>query len=83
MASATERKQKTPNRRRLKQAGAQVKPGDTARFEIERDDEPWKVEVPAILKWAFGKNRQAKKAFEKLSHEAQRVRGLDKLCETT
>lgn len=49
------------------QAGAQVKPGDTARFEIERDDEPREVVVPAILKRAFGKNRQAKKAFEKLS----------------
>ena len=50
------------------QTGAKVKPGDTAKFVIQRDDQPREVEIPPALKTALGKNPAAKAAFGALSY---------------
>jgi hypothetical protein len=50
------------------QAGAKVKPGDLARFVMQRDDKPRTVSLPPALKQALAAKPKAKAAFEKLSH---------------
>ncbi len=58
------------------QAGAHVQPGDTARFVIERDDQPREATLPLALKRALSRNRAAKAAFAKLSFTAQKEYAL-------
>jgi len=58
------------------QAGAKVKPGDTAHFVIERDHEPREVELPAVLARTLARNRAAKAAFEKQSYTTRKEQAL-------
>ena len=53
---------------RQMQAGAKVKPGDTAQFVMQRDDQPRTVTVPPALKEALAKNPEAQAVFEELSY---------------
>ena len=54
------------------QAGAKVKSGDTARFVMQRDDQPRTVAVPPVLKKALAAKPKAKAAFDKLSYSHQK-----------
>jgi hypothetical protein len=49
------------------QAGAKVKPGDIARFVMQRDDRPRTVALPPALKKALAPQPKAKAAFKSLS----------------
>jgi len=50
------------------QAGAKVKPGDSAHFVLQRDLRPRIVTLPPALKKALAANSQARAIFEKLSY---------------
>lgn len=50
------------------QAGAKVKPGDTARFVLRRDDKPRTVAVPPALRKALAARPKAKAVFNQLSY---------------
>jgi len=54
------------------QAGAKAAPGDTVSVTMQLDKEERTVELPADLKKAFGKNKQAKAAFDDLSFTHRR-----------
>jgi len=58
------------------QAGAKVKPGDTAHFIIERDDKPRTVTLPTALKKALAKEPKAKEIFDKLSYSHRKEYAL-------
>ena len=59
--------------------GAGAKGGDTVSVVMEIDTEPRVVEVPADLKKALAKNKDAKAAFDKLSytHRKEFVRWIE------
>jgi hypothetical protein len=50
------------------QNGAKARPGDLARFVLERDDEPRIVSVPPALKKTLAANPKARSVFDKLSY---------------
>src|ERR1039457_6603395 len=50
------------------QAGAKVKPGDTAHFVMQRDDQPRTVAVPPAMKKALAAKPKAKAVFDKLAY---------------
>lgn len=54
-------------------AGAGVAGGDTIDVDIELDDQPRVVEVPADLAKALAKNKAARAAFDKLSYSLKRA----------
>jgi hypothetical protein len=57
------------------QAGAKAEPGDRVEVVMEPDTEPRTVELPADLKKALAREKQAKQFFEKLapSHKKRYV----------
>jgi uncharacterized protein YdeI (YjbR/CyaY-like superfamily) len=55
-----------PVNRTLREA-AGVKPGDTVEGVMERDNDVRTVVAPAVLKKALGKNKTAKRIWEKLA----------------
>jgi len=59
--------------------GAGVKGGDVIDIELELDDKPRDVELPADFAAALGRNAKAKKFFEGLSYSKKNVlvRALD------
>jgi len=58
------------------QAGAKVKPGDTAHFIMQRDDKPRTVTIPPALKKAFAKEPKAKAVFDSLSYSFRKEHTL-------
>jgi hypothetical protein len=58
------------------QAGAKVKPGDTADFVMQRDDKPRAVAIPAALKKALAANPEAKAVFDKLAYSHKKEYAL-------
>ena len=50
------------------QAGAKVKPGDTAYFVMVRDEQPRTVTVPAALRKVLAANQAAKAVFKDLAY---------------
>jgi uncharacterized protein YdeI (YjbR/CyaY-like superfamily) len=59
--------------------GAGVKGGDVIDIDLELDDKPRDVELPADFAAALGRNAKAKKFFEGLSYSKKNVlvRALD------
>ena len=55
------------------QAGAKVKPGDTAHFVMQRDDQPRTVAVPLKIKKVLAANRDARAIFDQFVQEVTRT----------
>ena len=58
------------------QAGAKVKPGETAHFVMQRDNQPRTVVIPSALKKALAAKPKAKAAFDKLSYSHKKEYAL-------
>ena len=58
------------------QAGAKVKPGDTAHFVMQRDDRPRTVVIPPAMKQALAAKPKAKAVFDQLACSHQKEYAL-------